>query len=64
MLVVPGVRPARMPEAEPTVPAVRLLLLHVPPVESLVRAVAAPSQTYGAPEIAAGNAFMVSVRVL
>ena len=47
--------PDTMPLAEPTVATEVLVLLHVPPVELLLSVVAAPVQTNGVPEIAAGD---------
>src|SRR3954467_8015824 len=47
IVVTPGVSPVSMPDVLPIVPAAILLLVHVPPVAPLVKAVVLPAQTCG-----------------
>ena len=63
MIVVgPVCKPVSVPDAEPIVPLVVLLLLHVPPLGSVsVSVVAEPIHTPETPEIFAGKAFTVTV---
>lgn len=63
MVSVPATWPVTTPVAEPIVASVVLLLLHVPPVEALNRAVVNPVHTFVIPVIAAGNGFTVSIAV-
>ena len=54
MVTVPAVTPVTMPVA-PTVAIAVLLLLHVPPVESVPNADVSPRQTLELPVIVDGN---------
>ena len=51
------------PEVEPIIATEPLLLLHVPAPDELVSVVVLPEQRVRVPEIAAGNAITVTVRV-
>src|ERR1700752_3196741 len=64
MTVVPATNPVTIPVAEPTLPAVGLLLLHVPPVVASVRVVLPPTHTLAVPLITPGNAFTVTTVVI
>jgi len=52
-----------MPDDEPIVPTVVLLLLHLPPAVALLSDVVAPVQTRGVPSIADGKALTVTITV-
>jgi hypothetical protein len=57
---VPGSNPATVPEDNPTVATVVLLLLHVPPLVKFPSVVVNPEQTVAVPEIPDGNGFVVT----
>ena len=61
MVSVPDARPDIVPDAEPIVASVGVLLLQVPPVEELVSVVVEPTHTLFVPPIAAGSGFTVTV---
>ena len=61
--MVPSDIPVNVPEVL-MLPVAILLLLHDPPVVSLLKVVVAPSHTKAMPVMAAGSAFMVSMAVL
>ena len=63
IVAVPAVTPVTMPEEEPTV-ALVLLLLQVPPAVASVSVIVAPSQTEELPEIDGGVGFTVTVTVV
>ena len=63
MMVVPVTRPVTIPDVEPTVANIVLLLLQVPLPASL-NVVVAPGQTFSAPEIVFGDGFTVTIAVL
>ena len=59
--MVPAATPVTTPDEEPTVAAAVLLLLHVPPAGVQVSVFVPPGQTAGAPYIAPGLEFTVTV---
>lgn len=59
IVVVPGVRPAKIPVVAPIEPIAGAELLQVPPVVASVSNVVVPVQTANAPPIAAGNGLTV-----
>lgn len=66
MFAVPAATPVTMPALapEPTVAIDVLLLLHVPPVEVLLRVIVAATHTLFGPVIGVGTGFTVIVVVL
>lgn len=63
MLVVPAPMPATMPEVKPTVPAVVLLLIHVPLLVALPSVVTLPTQVVLMPVMAEGAGSTVTIAV-
>jgi hypothetical protein len=61
---VPGAMPPSRPDADPMVPCAVLLLVQVPPEVASESIVVWPTQTDGAPVIAAGEALTVNEAVL
>lgn len=62
-MAVPNVTPHALPETTPTVAVPGALLVQSPPGVALVRGVHAPTHTLGAPDIAEGKGFTVTVAV-
>ena len=62
-MVVPALTPVTMPEVEPTVPALGLLLAHVPPAGVQFNVVVRPLQITKEPEVVTvpGSAITVTV---
>ena len=63
MIEVPNATPVKSPVVDPIVATAVLLLVHVPPVDELVRVVVEPLHTVVVPAIAAGEGFTVTIVV-
>jgi hypothetical protein len=63
MTVVPVVTPLTMPDDEPTVATVVLLLIQVPPAVASVTVIVEPAHTLVGPLIAAGAGLTVTTAV-
>ena len=63
MVAVPAIEPVTIPEVDP-IPALVLLLLHVPPAGVEFKEVVKPTHTFVVPVIAVGLAFMVTMTTL
>ena len=64
MFAIPPDTPTTMPDEEPTVAIDGLLLLHVPPVETLLSVIDDPTQTGIEPVMDDGNRLTVTVVVV
>lgn len=58
---VPAIFPVTIPEDEPMVATIVLLLVHVPEPDELLRTDVPPMQTFILPDIVAGEGFTVTV---
>ena len=63
-MFTPLVTPVTVPDADPTVATVILLLVHVPPVGEELNVVEVPSQIANVPVIGPGEAFTVTTLVV
>jgi len=63
MVVVPPVRPDKMPVVEPIVPTARLLLVHTPPLVEFVRVIVVSAHITDGPDIVEGVGLTVTVIV-
>ena len=60
---MPPETPVTTPDAEPIVATEGLLLVHVPPVDVLLKVVVDPAHTTATPEIVDGKEFIVTTVV-